>query len=298
MEINRLPFCRRIIRKFVYLTASLWDDETYLKLYFWCNLGYRLNLKNPRTYNEKLQWLKLYHRKPEYTIMVDKFEAKKYVSSVIGDEYIIPTLGVYDSIDDIDFDKLPDKFVIKTTHDSGSVLICKNKTSFDMKSLNKIDKALRRNFVSITREYPYKDVKPRIIIEKFMVDESGTELKDYKFFCFNGKCEFLFIATDRSCDVRFDFYDTSFNHLPFKQGHPIATKEIKKPKGFEKMIKLAELLAKNINPHVRVDFYNINGKIYFGELTFYHFSGIVPFEPNIWDYKIGELLILPKDSNK
>lgn len=290
--MNKLPFYRRAIRKFMYLTAPLWKDEAFLKIKFWCNLGYRLDLKNPRTFNEKLQWLKLYNRKPEYTMMVDKYEAKKYVASVIGEEYIIPTLGVWDRAEDIDFDKLSDKFVLKSTHDTGGVIICKDKAAFDKRELKKLDKALTRNFVAYTREYPYKDVKPRIIAEQFMVDESGTELKDYKFFCFNGKCKLLFVATDRPHDTRFDFYDTEFNHLPFKNGHPYATKEIKKPKGFDEMIKLAEALAKDLPPHVRVDFYNVNGKIYFGELTFYYNSGMVPFEPQEWDYKIGEMLKL------
>jgi hypothetical protein len=218
------------------------------------------------------------------------------VRNILGDEYIIPTLGVWNSFDEIDFDKLPNQFVLKTTHDSGGVVVCPDKSKLDIaKAKKKLEKSLNNNFFYEHREYPYKNVKPRIIAEKFMVDESGTELKDYKFFCFNGKCKMLFIATDRPVDTRFDFYDTQFKHLPFKQGHPLASKEIKKPKGFEKMVEIAEKLGKGF-PHVRVDLYDINGQIYFGELTFFHFSGNVPFEPDIWDRTIGDWLELPKQN--
>ena len=225
--------------------------------------------------------------------MVDKYEAKEYVKKIIGEEYIIPTLGVWDNFDEIDFDKLPNQFVLKTTHDSGGIVVCKDKTKLDLNvARKKLEKSLQHNFFYEHREYPYKDVKPRIIAEKFMVDESGTELKDYKFFCFDGIVKMLFVATDRPFDTRFDFYDMDFKHLPFKQGHPLATKEIRKPNGFEEMKRIASTLSKGI-PHVRVDLYDINGKIYFGELTFFHFSGNVPFEPKEWDYKIGEWLKLP-----
>ena len=171
----------------------------------------------------------------------------------------------------------------------------KDKSKMDIgKVRQKIEKSLKNNFFYQHREYPYKHIKPRIIAEKYMVDESGTELKDYKFFCFDGEPKMLFVATDRPFDTRFDFFDMEWNHLPFKQRHPLATKEIKKPKGFEQMKEIARKLSKGI-PHVRVDLYDINGQIYFGELTFFHFSGNVPFEPEEWDYKIGEWLKLPID---
>lgn len=251
-------------------------------------MGKKLDLKNPQTFNEKLQWLKLYDRNPEYTKMVDKYEVRKYIADKIGEEYLIPLLGVWDKFDDIDFSTLPDQFVLKCTHDSGGLVICKDKSKLDIEAARKkINKCLKRNFYKLTREWPYKNVKPRIIAEKLMVDESGTELKDYKIFCFNGDPKAMFIATDRPHDTRFDFFDTEFNHLPFTNGHPNATKEIKRPKGLEEMVQLAEKLSQGMK-QVRIDFYDINGKVYFGEITFFHWSGMVPFEPEEWDYKFGE----------
>lgn len=275
--------------------SSMMDDKTFIKWEYFSGMKKFPNLKSPKTYNEKLQWLKLNDIHPEYAEMVDKATAKEYVSRIIGEEYIIPTLGVWDKFDEIDFDKLPNQFVLKTTHDSGGVVVVSDKSKFDKEAAKKkLEKSLCNNYFLQHREYPYKGIKPRILAEQFMVDESGTELKDYKFFCFNGKCRMLFVATDRSIgDVKFDFFDEKFNHLPFVQGHPWATKEIKKPAGFDKMIELSEKLSKDF-PHVRVDLYDINGKIYFGELTFFHFSGNVPFEPEEWDYKIGEWLVLPE----
>lgn len=272
------------------------SDQEYLKKAFKLNMGKELNLENPQTFNEKLQWLKLYNRKPEYTVMVDKYAVKKYVADKIGEEYIIPTLGVWDKFEDIDFDVLPDQFVLKCTHDSGGLVICRDKKQLDLKKAkDKIEKSLKRDFYLTTREYPYKDVPRKIIAEKYMVDESGTELKDYKFFCFNGKVKLLFVAKDRMKEgeeTKFDFFDENFNHLPFTNGHPNSEPPYYKPENFEKMKELAEKLSTGI-PHLRVDFYNINGKIYFGELTFFHWSGMVPFKPEEWDYKLGEWIELP-----
>jgi hypothetical protein len=276
-----------------YRLLPLLPEKIYLRIIFKRRLGYKLNLENPKTYNEKLQWLKLNDRKPEYTQMVDKYEVRKYVAEKIGNEHLIPLLGVWDTFDAINFDKLPDKFVLKCTHDSGGIYLCKDKKDINMKTLKiKFDRALKRNYYHTWKEWPYKNVKPRIIAEQFMVDESGKELKDYKFFCFDGIPELLFIATDRPHDTRFDFYDMEFNHLPFKQGHPWATKNIVKPKGFNEMVKIATKLSQNI-PHLRVDLYDINGKIYFGELTFTHYSGIVPFKPEEFDKILGDKLKLP-----
>lgn len=277
---------------------SFLGDKIYLKILYRIVLRKKLNLKNPQTYNEKLQWLKLYDRRPEYTRMVDKYEAKKYVADIIGEQYIIPTLGVWDKFDDIDFDSLPNQFVLKTTHGGGNygVVICKDKANFDIvKCRSKLKRALKQNIYKQLREWPYKDVKPRIIAEKYMVDESGYELKDYKFFCFNGEPKALFIATDRGVEdeeTKFDFYDMDFNHMPIKHGHPNSDKPIKKPLSFEKMKELAAKLSEGI-PHVRVDFYDINGQIYFGELTFYQYSGLMPFQPEEWDYTFGSWIKLP-----
>ena len=271
-------------------------DKQYLQLVYWANMHKKLNLEKPQSFNEKLQWLKLYDRKPEYTCMVDKYEAKKYVAERIGEEYIIPTLGVWNSFDDIDFTTLPNQFVLKTTHDSGSVVICNDNNSFNYENAKKsLTNSLRRDYYLEHREWPYKNVKRRIIAEKFMVDESGYELKDYKFFCFDGVPKTMFIASDRLVpgeETKFDCFDMEFNHLPFSNGHPNAIHEIKRPESFEKMKELAGKLSEGI-PHLRVDFYDINGRIYFGELTFSHWSGMVPFEPDEWDYRFGEWIKLP-----
>ena len=273
------------------------SDKRYIKLQYEAYMGKKLNLKNPQTFNEKLQWLKLYNRKPEYTQMVDKYAVKNYVANKIGEEHIISTLGVYDSTEEIDFNKLPNQFVLKCTHDSGSTIICKDKSKFDIDSALKIlKKRQKRNMYLHGREWPYKNVRPRILVEEYMVDESGYELKDYKFFCFDGRVKALFVAKDRQKvgeETKFDFFDENFNHLPFTNGHPNSEPPYFKPDGFEEMKTLAEKLSKDI-PHVRVDFYNINGKIYFGELTFFHWSGLVPFEPEEWDYIFGSWIDLPK----
>ena len=272
------------------------DDKKYLERTYKALMGVELNLDNPTTFNEKLQWLKLYDRKPIYTAMVDKCEAKKYVADIIGEEYIIPTIAVYDSFDEINFDALPDKFVLKCTHDSGGLAICKDKNTFDVNRAKKrINKSLKNNFYYRYREWPYKDVKPRIIAEQYMEDGETKELRDYKFFCFDGAVEALFIATDRQKpgeDVKFDFFDAEFNHLDMRQGHENAAITPNKPTQFEKMKELASKLSCGI-PHVRVDFYEVNGKVYFGELTFYHFSGVVPFVPEEWDTTFGNWIKLP-----
>lgn len=272
-------------------------DKFFLKLMYEDRIGKKLNLANPKTYNEKLQWLKLYDRRAEYISMVDKFEVRKYISKVIGEDYLIPMIGIYNSFDEIDFEKLPNQFVLKCTHDSGGLIICKDKNNLDKEwARERITKSLKRNFYYHGREWPYKNIRPRIICEKYMVDESNIELKDYKFFCFNGIPKAMFIATDRGIDTRFDFYDMEFNHLPFMQHYKNSNKKIVKPKGFEQMLELAQKLAQDI-PHVRVDFYDIDGKIYFGELTFYHFSGLEKFEPDTYDEKFGEWIELPLKNN-
>lgn len=269
-------------------------DESYLKVLFKAKMNRKINLNNPQTFNEKLQWLKLYDRNPIYTQLVDKYEVRKYVAETIGGEYLIPLIGIWDKFEDIDFSKLPNQFVLKCTHDSGGVVICKDKNNLDIEAARKkISKCLERNFYYYGREWPYKNVKPRIICEKYMVDESDVELKDYKYFCFNGEPKAMFIATDRGIDTRFDFFDMEFNHLPFMQHYKNSDKKIRKPSGFNEMIRISRILSKEI-PHVRVDFYDINGKIYFGELTFYHFSGFQKFEPEKYDKVFGSWLELPK----
>lgn len=274
-------------------------DKVYLKMAYKEAMGKSLDLENPKTFNEKLQWLKLYDRKPIYTSMVDKYEAKKFASDIIGEEYIIPTLGVWDRFDDIDFSSLPDQFVLKCTHDSGGLVICRDKKNFDVENARGIiNKSLKREYYWVGREWPYKNVKPRIIAETYMEDKTTHDLPDYKFFAFNGEVKALFIATERNAkdrETKFDFYDSEFRHLPFTNGHPNAEKEPKKPKCFEEMKHLAEKLSENI-PQLRVDFYEVDQKVYFGELTFSHWSGFVPFEPEEWDYTFGKWISLPSVS--
>lgn len=269
----------------------IFPDKAFLKMAYRTYLRKKLNLDNPTTFNEKLQWLKLKDRKPEYTVYVDKYLVREHIKNTIGEQYLIPLLGVWDDPEKIDFDALPDQFVLKCNHNSGrGMCICTDKSKIDINKVKKgLKKGLKENYYLSGREWPYKNVPRRIIAEKYMVDESGYELKDYKFFCFDGEVKALFIATDRGSkteETKFDFYDAEFNHLPFTNGHPNANKEIKKPQSFEEMKRLAEVLSKGI-PQVRVDFYDINGKVYFGELTFSHWSGFVPFVPEEWDYTFG-----------
>lgn len=440
---NPNQFCNVLLNHVAPLIRS---DKMYLKLKWKLRMDYPLNLENPQTFNEKLQWLKLYDRRPEYTQMVDKVEAKKYVANIIGKEHIIPTLAVYDSAEDIDFDALPNQFVLKCTHDSGGIVVCRDKSKLDREAaIKELSRGLKVNYFFQNREWPYKNVKPRIIAEQYMSNDVGEdladfkvhnfngvpevilvcrdryketgltedffnskwehldisrpdhpwasspiecpkeleemlrlseqlakdipfvrtdfytidhkvyfgeitfypssgmkafvpdvwdrtfgdwvklpsgggnlllikdnmvflikeekvnadeeELSDYKFFCFDGKPEYMFIATDRfnkDEETKFDFFDMDFNHLPFTNGHPNATRKIEKPRGFDKMKQLATKLSKGI-PQVRIDFYDVNGHVYFGEMTFFHWSGMVPFEPQKWDEIFGQWITLPKD---
>ena len=293
------------IKEFIYKTEGrlikyacpFISDERYLKLVFKHRTGYSLNLDNPQTFNEKLQWLKLNDRHPEYTKMVDKATAKEYVAAIVGEKYIIPTIGLWESVDEIDWDSLPAQFVIKCTGDSGGVVVCKDKNKLDIASAKaKLKKGWGRNYCKYNKEYPYENIRPRIIAEEYLEDESGYELKDYKIFCFNGEPKLLFVASDRQLvgeETKFDFFDLDWNHLPFTNGHPNSSHPIEKPKNFEEMIDVARKLSVNI-PQVRIDLYNSNGKIYFGEITFFHWSGMTPFVPIEWDYKLGNLIKLPQ----
>lgn len=284
-----------IVKRVSFIGHSL-SDEKYLSIVYRGIFGKKLDLDNPKTFSEKLQWLKIFDRNPQYTIMVDKFEVKKFVADIIGEEYIIPTLGVWESFDDIDFEVLPNQFVLKCTHDSGGLVVCKDKTKLNYKEAKKkIEKCLCKNYYYSGREWPYKNIKPRIIAEQYMEDNETHDLRDYKIFTFDGEPKALFIATERSSsdETKFDFFDSDFNHLPFTNGHPNANILPEKPKTFEKMKTLAKLLSQGI-PHLRVDFYEVNGKIYFGELTFSHWSGLVPFSPEEWDRIFGDWIVLPK----
>ena len=292
---NPFTIITRLIIMFPHL---VWSDKLFLKLKYYTYFHRWIDFNNPETFNEKLQWLKIYNRCPEYINMVDKSKAKEYAARIIGEEYIIPTLGLFDSVEDIDFDKLPNQFVLKCTHDSGGIVVCRDKSSLDVKEAKrKLDKGLRTNFFWQTREWPYKQVKPRIIAEQYMEDQETNELRDYKFFCFDGTPMIMFVATERQkkgAETKFDFFDTEYNHLNIINGHPMADVPPQKPKNFSLMLQLAKQLSQGI-PHVRIDFYEVNGMVFFGEFTFTHWSGNMPFQPEEWDYKLGEWLTLPSN---
>lgn len=274
--------------------ARLMPDKAYLSLLYKNVFGETLDLNDPKTFNAKLQWLKLYDRKPEYTIMVDKHAAKNYVAEKIGAEYIIPTLGVWERFDEIDFDALPDQFVLKCTHGSGDVILCRNKQSLDKAAAKKkLEKALRTDFYKIAREWPYKNVPRKIIAEKYMSNGDNTDIADYKFFCFGGKPMYMFVATDRSTDCRFDFFDMDFHHLDIENIHIQADKPIERPKNLELMQALAAKLSADLS-QARIDFYEVNEKVYFGEITLFHAGGFSSFHPKEWDRKLGDLIKLPK----
>lgn len=275
-------------------------DKIYLKLMYRHRMKKKLNLKKPQTFNEKLQWLKLYNRNPKYTKMVDKYEAKKYVADIIGEEYIIPTLGVWNNVEDIEFENLPNQFVLKCTHDSGGVIICKDKKKFNIENAKKkLKDSLKQNFYYKGREWPYKNVKPRIIAEKFMCDDNTDELNDYKFMCFNGKVKCSFTCTERrsSSGLKVTFFDNEWHKMPFERHYPSSDKEIKKPINYDLMLKISEKLSKNMD-FVRVDLYEINGKVYFGELTFFPGCGMEEFIPDKWDKILGNWLELTQKNNR
>ncbi len=287
----------KTLKKIKYSLRFL-PDKWYIQLYYFMKFKKFCDFKNPKTFNEKLQWLKLYDRRAKYAQMVDKYEAKKYVANIIGEEYIIPTLGVWDSFDDIDFDTLPPQFVLKCTHDSEGVVIVKDKSKLDIEATKKIlTDALKQNFFYIAREYPYKNLRPRIIAEKYMEDELSGELKDYKIHCFNGEPRMTLVCSERFSEQGLceDFFDNVWKHLDLRRpNHPNAKNDIPCPQNFGLMKELASQLAKNI-PFVRIDFYEINGKVYFGEITFYPVSGFGKFTTEETDEMMGEWLTLPKE---
>lgn len=279
------------------------SDESYLKMWYRISYGERLNLEEPKTYNEKLQWLKLFDRKPLYTTLVDKYAVKRYVTDKIGEKYVIPLIAVWNNPSEIDFESLPEQFVLKVTHGGGSygVAVCKDKKTFDReKALRMLENAMKVDGYLKNREWPYKNVPRRVIAEKYMEDNETKELRDYKFFCFNGVPKLLFVATGRGVqkEPNFDWFDMSYNHIQLKTEHPNSDKNHlpQKPVAFEEMKEVAEKLSQGI-PHVRIDLYEVNGKVYFGEYTFYHWSGINKFEPEEWNKKMGDWIQLPDTKN-
>ncbi len=286
-----LPFPLMMMQLFPFLTS----DRFFLKLLFRHKLGMKLNLTHPQTYNEKLQWLKLNYRKPKMVSLVDKYEVKKYVAEKVGEQYIIPTLGIWDSFSAIDFEKLPHSFVLKATHDQGSVLICRNKNKFDYKQANAfLSNRLRRNYYHLYREWPYKEIKPRIIAEKMIVDKRQNDLKDFKFFCFHGEIKLISIHRNRNnkdLDTTRDFYNPDLRHLDITLGYEQSGAEFEKMDNYEEMVKIVKELSHGF-PHIRIDLYNTGKRIYFGEMTFYPAAGLKPIKPEQWDYRMGSYIDL------
>ena len=272
-------------------------DRLYLKWLYRLKTGCKLNLDNPHTFSEKLQWLKLYNRNPEYTTMVDKYAVKDYVANIIGRQFIIPTLGVWERPEDIDWDLLPDKFVLKTTTGAGGadVVICRDKNSLDRRAtISKLRKSMKKNIYRLSREWPYKNVPIRIIAEKYIEPSPETDdLPDYKFFCFNGKPKYCQLISGRGNKMCIDFFDKDWNHQPFHEpkNYPFAEVELVKPKHFEEMWHAAASLSEGL-PFSRIDFYDVNERTYFGEITFFPTSGMGGFDPETYDTLLGRMIDL------
>lgn len=275
---------------------KIYDDKAYLEDLFREFAGYELNLEHPRTFNEKLQWLKLFDRRPEYPLMVDKFEVKKLVSNKISEINVINTIGIWDSYDNIPFDTFPDSFVLKCTHDSGSVLVVKEKSEFDPAFYrDRFNNALSRNYYYSCREWPYKNVQPRIMAEEYKEVPGKKSLPVYKFFCFNGKPKIIqAIENDKQKDEVIDYYDTDWQLLELRQNYPNSPNGMDRPVNLGKMLEYAEILSEG-HPFIRVDFYEIDNKVYFSEFTFFSDAGFASFTPPKWDKILGEYIKLPID---
>ena len=298
MESNKAPKRRKSLKRYLTMVASillgsrLFSDKASIKLKYRFLMKRKLNLKNPQTFNEKLNWMKLYYRKPIMTTMVDKYEVKKYVSDIIGSEYVIPSIAIYDKWNDIDFDSLEAPFVLKTTHSSGVIAIVRDKETFDYKTTKKkFNKSLRHNYFYGCREWPYKNVKPRIIVEKFVKDSKEDNLPVYKFFCFNGEPYLVqTIKNDKTPYETIDYFDMDWNFLELKQNFNNSDVPLNKPSNFEDMKEIAAKLSKGF-PFVRVDLYSIDGKVYFSEFTFFSDAGYQRFYPDKWDLILGEKIV-------
>lgn len=295
--IARNPY--HIVGLLAYRGVFDWmKDEAYLKLLYKSWFGKRIDLNDPKSFNEKMQWLKLYDHKPEYTQMVDKYEVKKYVAERIGEEYIIPTLGIWDSFDEIDFDSLPDQFVLKCTHDSGSVFVCRDKAKLDKSALkHKLNRRLKRKYYIANREWPYRNVKPRIMAECYMEDVNQPNgLRDNKFYCFDGEPKLLYVSEglENHETAKISFLNIDWTFAPFRRlDYKPFDKLPPKPEHFEHMCALARQLSQDV-PFLRVDLYEINGKVYFSELTFFPCGGFILFHPAEWDEKLGLDIKLPE----
>ena len=286
---------QRIYRKICVCFGKYISDKTYLKLLYETRIGKKLNLKNPITFDEKLQWLKLYDRKDEYTVWADKYEVRNYVAEKLGEQYLIPLLGVWNSADELKLDDLPEQFVLKCTHDSASVCICTNKKNFDWNAaMDKLQKSLNQNYYWHSREWPYKNITPRIIAEAYMTDESGTELKDYKIYTFGGEPYLIQVDFDRFHNHQRNLYTTEWEYIDETiEYSKDPNVKIAKPEHLEEMLECSRKLAVG-TISLRTDFYSINGKIYFGEITFYQEAGFAHFEHEEFAKKLGDQIKLPK----
>ena len=300
MCIKCNPFTRNILRVAGRGLWPFWSDERYLQELWKFHIGTELNLTTPVSFNEKLQWLKLHDRKPQYVIMADKYKVRRYIAERIGKEYLIPLLGVWKRPEEIDFRSLPSQFVLKCNHNSGlGMCICKDKSKINEKKVIKgLKKGLRDNYFYHGREWPYKDIPRRIIGEKFMVDsrdEDGRGLIDYKFYCFNGEPKFLYVSqgldVHETARIRFltlDWEFAPYARCDYKEYETLPPK----PAGYEKMLEIARILSAE-TIFLRVDLYEINGQIYFSELTFYPGAGFTIYKHDTVDMEIGSLLKLP-----
>ena len=270
-------------------------DKLWLKFKYYSHFKKTLDLKDPKTFNEKLQWLKLYYQKPSHTRMVDKYEMKGYVTEQVGEGYVVPLLGVWNSADDIDFDALPDQFVLKVTHDCAGLVICTDKSKLDReKAKEKLRKAMKNSYYLYYREWPYKNVVPRILAEKYMVDESGTQLKDYKIFCFDGEPYCVQVDFDRFSGHKKNLYSLDWELLDFSFNYPAHPEvEIAKPPVLDQMLEIARKLSVG-EPYVRIDFYCVEGHPYVGEITFFPASGYGKFIPEKYDRIFGDKIVLPE----
>ncbi len=275
--------------------ASLFPDKLYLQIKWWFIMGTRLDLASPKTFNEKIQWLKLNMRRDDFTNMVDKITAKDYVREILGIKYIIPTLKVWNAVEEIDFKSLPQRFVIKTSHDSGGVIVCHDKLTLDEASIKKkLFKSWHKNYFTENREYPYKNIVPRILVEELLDDGTANTLMDYKCMCYNGRCEQIFVCSNRDVGLQIDFYDREWNHLPFQRHYPNSPHIISRPAALEELLAVADKLATAIShPFVRLDFYYVNSHVYFGEITFFPGTGMEEFTPSEWDRVLGDMIKLP-----
>lgn len=290
-----------LVLKIWLLFEPIVSDKTFLKVLFRIRVGYWPDLDSPTLFNEKLQWLKLYYKRPEYTKMVDKVEAKKYVSNIIGDKYIIPTFGVWNYFSEIEWDKLPNKFVLKTAHNSGGVVICKDKKHLNIVDVKtKLLDSSKRDYTKYNKEYAYHDVPHRFIAEELLENGNDDDLPDYKFYCFNGNPKFCQVIRNRRTLETIDFFDMNWNHQDFVGLNPKAengNQQIDRPIHLDELIIACKKLAEGM-PFVRIDFYVIKDKEYFGEITFYPASGLGNFRPNEWNRKLGDMLVLPPKMNK